>query len=243
MCTSPMRRTRCAPICCHHMPLSHSSVAMARAEKGGWDSNEPPIPPAGSPLGLTLLFLYIIPNLILNDTHQHFATLVLWMHCFLVPSPSLPQRGGISRLPRLIDKPSAAVAATSRVAITFHNVLAPPSFPWVPTWPMASATCTVWGRQSGPKQALKVPSTLFLVLSFEEKNDCSKIGEGNGQLFNRCNRCNCNFCHQNVSLQVCQHQHAKQVLKGDIKLPEDILFLPRANRLARAGRQAFSDSR
>ena len=155
----------------------------------------------------------------------------------------LPQCNGVPRLPRLIDKPAAAVAATSRVAITFADVIVPPSFTGVPTRSVASATCTARGHQSSLKQAPKVPSTLFSVLALEDKNDCSKISGSNGQMFQRCNRCNCYFFHPNVLLQVCRHQHAKQVLKGDRKLPDNILFLLGANRLARAGWQAFSGSR
>ena len=102
--------------------------------------------------------------------------------------------------------------------------------------------CSACGHQSGPKQALKVPSTLFSILAFEDNNNCSKIRGSNGQLFNSCNRSNCDFFHPNLSLPICRHQHAKQVLKGDKKLPDNILFLPGANRLTWAGRQAFSDS-
>ena len=79
----------------------------------------------------------------------------------LAPSP---RRGGVPRLPCLIDKPYAAVAATSRATITFRDVIAHPSFPGVPTRSVASATCTAWGHKSGPKQAPKVlfmPSSLY----------------------------------------------------------------------------------
>ena len=140
----------------------------------------------------------------------------------LAPSP---RWGVVPRLPHLIEKRAAAVAATSRAAITFRNVISPPSFPGVPTRSVANATCTKWEHQSGPKQALKMPSTPISVLAFEDKNDCSKIRGSKGQLFNRCNRCNCDFFHPSVSLQVCRHQHAKQVLKGDRKLPDNIIFL------------------
>ena len=157
----------------------------------------------------------------------------------LAPSPRC---GGVPRLPRLIGKPSAAVAASSRATITFRNVIAPPSFPRVPTRSMASATCTAWGHQSVPNRAPKVPSAVFPVLAFEDKSDYSKIRGHNEQLFNRWNRCNCDFFHQNVSLQVCRHQHTRQVLTGDRKLPDDVFSLPGANRLVRAGRQDFSDS-
>lgn len=44
----------------------------------------------------------------------------------LAPSP---RRGGVPQLPRLIDKPSTAVAGTSLEAITFRNVVGSPSSP------------------------------------------------------------------------------------------------------------------
>ena len=76
---------------CNNSLSSHAMFSLlshnGRTSKGGRDSNEPPVPLAGSPLHLTLLFLYIIPNLILNDTHQHFVTLVSWAHRLLAPSP------------------------------------------------------------------------------------------------------------------------------------------------------------
>ena len=49
------------------------------------------------------------------------------------------------------------------------------------------------GTPISPKQASKVPSTIFSVLAFEDMNDCSRIRGNNGQLFNRCNRCNYDF--------------------------------------------------
>ena len=146
----------------------------------------------------------------------------------LAPSPPC---SGVPRLPRLIDKPSAAVAATSCATIMLCNVIAPPSFPKVSTWLVASATCTAWGHQSVSKQAPKVLSALFSVLTFEDKCDCLKIKGNNGQLFNKCNKCNCDFFHQNVVLQVCRHQHVRQVMTGDTKLPNDVFSLPGANRL------------
>ena len=42
-------------------------LSQRQNQQGGRDSNEPPVPPADPPLRRTLLFLYIIPNLILND--------------------------------------------------------------------------------------------------------------------------------------------------------------------------------
>ena len=59
-------------------------------------------------------------------------------------------------------------------------------------------------------------------------NDCPKIRGNNGQLFNRCNRCNCDFFHSNVPLQLRRHCHARQVLTRDRKLPDAILSLPGA---------------
>ena len=125
----------------------------------------------------------------------------------LAPSP---RHGGVPGLPPLIEKPSAAMASTSHVAVTFCNVIAPPSFPGV-TWSVAKRHLH---RMRTPIR----PSTIFAVLAFEEMNDCLKTRENNGQLLNRCNS---DFFHSNLSLQLCQHQHAKQVLKGDRKLPDN----------------------
>ena len=190
-----------AVVTCH----SHSYVAMAGPAQGAGTPTSPQYSLAGPPLRRTLLFLYIILNLILNDTKSAFHNVSLVDAPFSSSLAPSPRRGGIPRLPQLIDKPSAAMAATSRVAITFRDVSAPPSFLGVPTRSVASATCTPWGHQSGPKQAPKVTSTLFSVVAFENKSDCSKIRGSNGQLFNRCHKCNCDFFHPNVALQVCRH--------------------------------------
>ena len=103
--------------------------------------------------------------------------------------------------------------------ITFRDVTAPQSFPGVPTRSVANATCTAWGHQSGSEQAPKMPSTIFSVLVIENIDNWQKISGNNGQLLNRCSRCNCDFFHPNVSLQLCRHQHTMQALTGDRKRP------------------------
>ena len=158
----------------------------------------------------------------------------------LAPSP---QCGRFPQFQRLIEKPSTAIAITSHAAMTFRNVIAPPSFPKVPTRLVASAIWTTWGHQSGPEQAPKMQSTICSILAFEDVNDCSNFRGNNGQLFNRCDSYNCDFFHQNVLLQLCRHRHVGQVLTGDRELPDNVLSFPGANRLVRAGWQAFSDSR
>ena len=140
-----------------------------------------------------------------------------------------PQHSGVPWLPQLIEKPSTTVAPTSRVAITFCDVVVTPSFPGVPTRLVASANCTTWGHQSSVEEALKVPSIFFAILVFKGRNACSKIRGSNRQLFNKCNRYNCDSLHPNVSLQVCRHPHVNQVLKGDRKLLDNIFSLLGAN--------------
>ena len=153
----------------------------------------------------------------------------------LVPSP---RRGAVPRLPCLIEEPSAPMVATSRAAITFRDAIAPPSFPGLPRgrWPTPLAP---HGTPIRPEQASTVPSTISPIMAFKDVNDCSKVRGSNGQMFNRCDRCNCDFFHPNVSLQACRHQHARKVLTGDRKLPDNVFFLPGAYRLTRPVGELF----
>ena len=61
--------------------------------------------------------------------------------------------GGVPRLSRLIEKPSATVAATSCAAITFCKVIEPPSFPRIPMQSVANAIRVARGHTPPSLQA------------------------------------------------------------------------------------------
>lgn len=148
----------------------------------------------------------------------------------LAPSP---QCGGVPLLPPLIDKPYATVATTSYAAIRFTDIVVPPSFldSTRYLWPMPLA---LHGHTHQPQTNAEGGLNHLLNVG---------VGQHNGQLFHKYDRCNCDFYHPNMLLQLCQHRHRRQVLIGDRKLPNNVFFLLGANRLAHASQRAFSKNR
>ena len=86
-----------------------------------------------------------------NLVHALFST-------YFAPSP---RSGGVPELPFLIGKPSTAVVAIFLATITFCDLFTPSSFPGVPAWSVANATCTAWRHQSAPSKFQRCPQPSY----------------------------------------------------------------------------------